>query len=506
MSIDFWPPITKRWYSGKNSSGDFAIDEFEKVYSGNTLIETGHYILNVFSKDRSGVSGVDGVTTEATNNRFSTVAVASGRVWYSGIQSSSSTDKVFFSRVVRNSSDFGVLYQEADPTSEEQSDLVDTDGGEITVVGARGINMLMAFGSDVLVFARNGLWQISGVDKVFTPTAFAVVKLSEFGLLSPRSLVYANGAPFWWSHTGIYTLSKAEATGDLGVVSLSLPTIQTFWENIAPDKRINPRAVYDKSDERIYWFYSEDTEANQSKFNKVLVLDLNLKAFFPWTITDTAADNIFIVGSIFYDGTNFSNSDAAQVVVGADTIVQGTDNITVSSIPLFTTLKPPSLKLLVRNTDGKLTFGEFAGTNFLDWGSADYQSFAVAGYDFMSGGITLNKNAPYITTYFEVTEDGFVLNEDGNSYSTVDPSSCKMSARWDFKSSFSTPRQVYKFKRNLIVDSTSLTSFDSGYTVVATRNKVRGKGAALILKFESETGKDFNLLGYEIFAAVNRSP
>ncbi len=500
----YWPPLTHRWYSGKNASGEFSYSDFKKVYSGNTLVETGHYVLNLFSKDRTGVSGIDGIDVDSTENRFSTIAAASGRIWYSGVQSSSLTDKVFFTRVIRNSADYGVLYQESDPTSEEQPDIVDTDGGEITVVGARGINHLMAFGSDVLVFARNGVWQITGIDRVFKPTAFAVIKLSDTGLLTPKSIVYANGIPVWWSQTGIYTVTSSNVTGELSVVSLSLSTIQTFWEEIDPDKRANPRTVYDKSNERVYWFYQNNDETLDGKFNKVLVFDLNLQAFFPWEIADTEDGDIYVVGAFFFDGSNYSTESDAQVVVGTDTVVIGSDNVTVASISSYRSLHPPSLKLLVRNTTGELTFGEFNGTDFLDWGTADYSSYAVTGYDFMSGGITLKKSIPYVTTYLGVTEDGFSLNSSG-SYDLIDPSSCMLSAKWDFKTSFTTPRQIYKFKNPIVVNNLALGTFDSGYSVVATRNKLRGRGAAVIMKFESETGKDFNLLGYEIFAGVNRS-
>src|SRR6056297_3235158 len=129
MSIIYWPPLTHRWYTGKDATGNFDKDEWEKVWTGNTLLETGHFILNLFSKDRSGVSGVSGLDVEGVSSRFSCVAVYAGRVWYSGSDNKSMSDKIYFSRTVRNFKDFGQLYQEADPTSEEISDLVDTDGG-----------------------------------------------------------------------------------------------------------------------------------------------------------------------------------------------------------------------------------------------------------------------------------------------------------------------------------------------------------------------------------------
>ena len=86
-----FPPLTHPWFSGKNSSGDFSVGTWEKVYSGTSLIGNGHYILNPFNRDRSGVSGVEGLPTVSTDARFSCVASYAGRAWYSGFD-----DKVYY--------------------------------------------------------------------------------------------------------------------------------------------------------------------------------------------------------------------------------------------------------------------------------------------------------------------------------------------------------------------------------------------------------------------------
>ena len=59
------------------------------------------------------------------------------------------------------------------------------------------------------------------------------------------------------------------------------------------------------------------------------------------------------------------------------------------------------------------------------------------------------------------------------------------------------PYQVYRYQRVYVpVDVNDL--YDTGESVIITKNKVRGKGKAMQLRFESEDGKDFQLLGYSI--------
>jgi hypothetical protein len=80
--------------------------------------------------------------------------------------------------------------------------------------------------------------------------------------------------------------------------------------------------------------------------------------------------------------------------------------------------------------------------------------------------------------------------------------SCLVTARWewsdDVKSGrFSEQQQAYKRQRVYIPEDAA-DPFDDGFPVVMTKLKLRGKGKALQLKFESESGKDFVLYGWAI--------
>jgi len=47
------PPLTHPWFSGKDASENFSKAEWEKIYSGTSIIGNGHFILDFFTKNRS---------------------------------------------------------------------------------------------------------------------------------------------------------------------------------------------------------------------------------------------------------------------------------------------------------------------------------------------------------------------------------------------------------------------------------------------------------------------
>ena len=97
--------------------------------------------------------------------------------------------------------------------------------------------------------------------------------------------------------------------------------------------------------------------------------------------------------------------------------------------------------------------------------------------------------------------NGYELDGSGNLIHT-NPSGCQLQARWGWSDSVNSGRwgnsqQIYRFTRNYIPSGVSDT-FDYGFSVITTKTKLRGKGKSLSLHFESETGKDMQLLGWSI--------
>ncbi len=493
-----WPRLTHPWFSGKDTSNNFSAAEWDKVWGGTSLIGNGRFILNFFSKDRVTASGVSGIATEVESSRFKTVAAFAGRVFYAGLESAKNTGVILFSRTIEDLKELGDCYQQNDPTSEEISDLLDTDGGVIRIPNAVNIRKLYARGPDLFVFAENGVWKISGVDNVFRATDYSVSFISSIGIQSAQSFIEAEGLPFWWSLTGIHTLSVDASVGIEQEQNLSISTIQTFLDKISTDAKAKVTGIYDKINKKIYWAYPNNGEQKTTKYSNFIILDITLQAFYPWKV----ADGNDIVGLSFYDGFGSDQLELDVVLPNGDDVVQGTDDVVSIQLSDFTT-GDPAIVLIIRSiTTNKLTMAGFTNSNFYDWVNQDYSSYAVAGHEFF-GDLMLDKTSPYIEVYMRSTETGWTGTEL-TGYSLVRPSGILVSPYWDFAKAPSTaPQQGYRLSIMPVVNPSDLTQTNIPETVVHTRLKLRGKGKSVRLKFESEAGKDFVLLGWGFLGGRN---
>ena len=496
-----YPPLTLPWYAGKDSSGNFSKTEWQNIFSGTSLIGNGTYILDFFNKDRSAASGIAGITADIESSRFKAVESFAGRIFYAGLESAKNSGVILFSRQIETLSELGECFQVNDPTSEDISDLLDTDGGVVRIPDAVNIKYLYSFGANLFIFADNGVWSINGVDNVFRATEYSLRRVSYTGMLTAESFAEAEGVPFWWSKTGIHTLQFDEVSGNPTEQNISLPTIQTFWDNIGSNSRSLVQATYDRLNKKIYWAYPNATETNANKLNNFLILDIPLGAFYPWKVSDEASSTDYIMGLAVYSGYGSDELVLDVVLPNGDDVIQDADDVVSTQFSDFAT-GDPSIVLLIRDgATGKLTMGTFSGDDFLEWGTTNYSSFAEAGYDFM-GDLMLQKNAPYIIVYSRVTEEGWTATESG--YEPIRPSSIFVSAYWDFSTTpSSAAQQAYRYKTTPIVDPGNLTDFGYPDTVITTRLKVRGRGRSMRMRFESEQGKDFVLLGYGVLGGRN---
>ena len=225
------------------------------------------------------------------------------------------------------------------------------------------------------------------------------------------------------------------------------------------------------------------------------MLDLPLQAFYPWTVSDEVTSTDCIVGSseIPLDVVTSSGDD---VITSAGDDVVSTQNFNLAT-------GTPAVVLVIRDgATNKITLGGFVSPTFLDWGTTNYTSYAVAGYEFF-GDLVLKKTSPYVTPYMRVTETGWTGSE-ATGYDPVNSSSLLVSSFWDFSStSSSSPQQAYRLKIMPVVNPANLNAFNYPETVITTRLKLRGKGRSVRLRFESEQGKNFVLLGFSMIGGVN---
>jgi len=494
---DEYPPLTHPWYSGKDASGNFSVAEWEKVYSGTSLTGNGHFVLDFFNKVR------DGLPTEAESTRFQAIAAFSGRIFYAGLTSNKNSGRILFSKQLDSISEAGRCHQQNDPTADYSSDLLDTDGGVIVIPEAHNIQKLHALGANLMVFAENGVWQINGVDGVFRATEYSISRITDVGINNASTFVTVSDIPMWWSKHGIHTISFDQVSGRGQEQNLTISTIQTFFDKIDGNAKQRCIASYDETNKRVHWFYPSNGTGDYNKKNQVLTLDISLQSFYPWTVADSASNTDYIIGAEYLSGfgSDYINFDV-YTANGDDVVTSGGDDVVVNKLSQLAQADSAVALMIYEAASGKMTIGFFQNSGFLDWGDANYSSYAEAGYDFM-GDLILKKNAPYLQVYLRPTETGFAGSEE-LGYNPVRESSLLVSSYWDFRNNTSSsPQQAYRLKYTPVVNESALSTWDYPENVVTTRLKMRGRGRSMRLRFESEQGKDFVLLGFGILSAAN---
>lgn len=232
-------------------------------------VPRGHYIIDAFDRGNSRriASGIPDLPLDRETGYISTTAVYAGRAWYAGIDSKveggdtrspNFAGCIFFSQVMGSPIDLIKCYTEADPTSPDISDPIDTDGGVINIPDASRILKLLAIKSSLFVFASNGVWEIRGDDSGFRFSTWQVNKISGQGVASYRSIVEVNGQIFFWSYDGIYTLVQNQ-TGTYDTLSITLPTIQKLYNSLPDSARRTAKGYYDAANNKLRWlYYSEE--------------------------------------------------------------------------------------------------------------------------------------------------------------------------------------------------------------------------------------------------------
>lgn len=497
-AIGAYPANNQQWFVGKDTDDNFQPALLNKQDFGTTPAPKGRAIIDAFQRSTSRILQT-GLTlpTDVENGRPSTVAFAFERVFYSGVQSSiastsltqpNMTGFVFYSRTTRTPSDFGYCYTEADPTSEVDSELADTDGGFINIPSSGRIYKLMAKGNALLVFAEQGVWAITGDDGGFRATSNQVVQLSNFGVLGADSIVDIETGAMYWNRGGIYSVQPDE-NGGLAVVNITESTIQRFYNSLSLASKRGAKGIYDPVNRRVMWMYNDeagyDAVSFKNKYNKELVLDMVLGAFYKHSITKLADPSPYIAG---YVECPYLLRRQEGVATEFDSVIK---YLTVQFInPAVGT--------------AAITFSYYRNTMFRDWQSLDlvgasYVSFLETGWE-TAEDTTRNKQAPYIFCHFRRSERLTVL-KNGELRPDVQ-GGCVLQSRWDWADSsgsgkWGTPQQVYRLQKPLVLSNAG-DIIEYGQEVITSKSRLPGRGKALSLRFESEEGKDFYIYGWAI--------
>jgi hypothetical protein len=468
----------------------------------------------------------DVIETKVENRRFQSIAGYASRVWYGGINGGEWANHIFYSQIVERPDQVGLCYQEADPTSEHQSDLVDTDGGTIVIPEMDRCVALVPMGNSLFVFAENGVWKVSGIEGTFTATSYRVDKVSSVGVWGQHTIIPVENMIFYWAKGGIYSLSPSDVTNEYSAQNISETSIQTLFNNYPAESKPYVKGHYDPAAKTIEWLIMTDGDYARDmadrlvtpyNYNEILKFDLVLNAWYKYTLpTNTDNTSGTFIAGVFRTSDVLSREVATNVVAGANNVVsQTTNNVIVSSKYDRTGLTQTKYLALgyqpIQSTGlfaWYMTFAEFNNYSFRDWEKYDgighnYKSYLITGYDLM-GSQSNKKQSHYLLAYFKRTEGNIVGGEADQA------SSCFVRAQWDWATSANSGKwgtlfQAYRIPRHWY-SAEPFDGYDYGADVLVSKSKLRGRGRSLSLYIESEAGKDMKLLGWSIVATGMQKP
>lgn len=474
----------------KAPSGYFIIDALTRGTSRLAKVQANNTQFSVLG------NAVTSLPTDTTPGGPTVVAGFAGRVFYAGFSGDLSggdalsphmSSYVLFSININSVNDIGRCYQVGDPTSKETPDLIATDGGFLRIDGAYGIKAMVPAGDSLIVLATNGIWSIIGGNEYgFSATNYKVNKISDHGVSSSDSVVSVDGTVMFWGLDAIYHV-HVDQTGSWVVDNISTGRIQTLFDSIPLAIRGVVRGEYDSYDRKVKWlYYNNITDTNPTQ---ELTLDIPLKAFYTFTLGQLTNGAPKVVGYI--------HTEPYVVTRGNTTSVHEIAYITMATIvPVI------------------YTFSYYKDLTFVDFKSENGVGVDAAAYLITSNFSRINnvddyqrsKSVPYVTCHFNRTEDGFMTDPQG-SIVPINQSSCFLRAMWDWSNStnsnrWSNPQQVYRYRR-LYIPADVNDPYDTGFSTIVTRNKLRGWGVTLSLYFYTEPLKDCHLYGWGLIMSMN---
>lgn len=490
------------------AQGYFIIDALDRGTS-----RLAEYADNMVRYPQLTVNVLD-LPQDETPSGATAIAEFAGRVFYGGFtgvvldgdsHSPKLSSYILFSKVVESSADINICYQTGDPTSKDFPDIVATDGGFVRLNGAYGIQKILNLGSSLMVVARNGVWRIvGGSDNGFTATAYIVEKISDRGCTSPDSITVVDNGFMFWSDDAIYYVSP-DQFGSWINNNISFGRIQRFYDNISITSKQAAYGAYDSYERKVRWLFNNRLEGTDEV--RELVLDLQLQAFYPNTIKQYDGE-IYPKPVSTYLGLSYSvDMNESLIVVNNDPVVINGDPVVTSFEERLGISQRELGYVVVTGISPTIsyTFAKYTNNDFRDWYSEDNVGVDADGFlvtNHISGGdFQRDKQVPYIHAHLRRTENGF--DEDMNP---INPSSCLVQARWDWSNSNASGKwgrefQAYRY-RKLYLPQDDEDDYDNGFETIVTRNKLRGNGKVLSLKFRTEPFKNLHLYGWSMIISV----
>lgn len=484
--------------------GSVVIDLYNRGGSRTNYLETWGDDLNL----TSGAAIVNTLSTDGSTGGATALSSGFGRLWYGGfkvkevIGEGNTTPRlqqyVAFSQLATSDNAVTQCYQEADPTDKDSPDLVATDGGLIEVSDALNINKLLLFKNSMLVLASNGVWAITGEDNgYFSALSYRVSKVSEYGCVSPNSVVKVDNSVLYLSEDGVVAIAGSEV-GDLSSQIISENIISNLYNEFSTSDLSKAGGSYDKKAGEVSWTIPTQTGS------LALVLNTNINAFYTYTYTD----DVRVLTQLALPSEQ-SVQIEDNVIIGNDQVVSNGQQVVLERLE---SSQASNSRIYVIQKGNRLGFAVDNPTSFNDWEGftnadlweatdpVDASAYVVT--SALVGGDTQRyKQVSYLTMLFEKTEDGFELDDIGD-YQVTGESSCLVQSQWDWTNSSRSNRwgrqfQAYRHKRHYFPEDLA-DQYEDGHSVLVSKNKLRGKGRALSLKMSTEPNKDLHILGWSM--------
>lgn len=515
----------------RNSRRYFAIDNVKNPI-GSTPAAKGYFIIDLLNRGSSRITeasrnattypelgwNISSLPQDSTTGGATVISEFSGRIWYSGFngENVNGDDKspvlssyIAFSQLVDDPSQITRCYQEGDPTADDAPDILDTDGGYIRLNDAYGISGMVNLGRNLMVIASNGVWRIyGGNDSGFSATNYVVEKITDKGARGPSSIVQIDNTLMYWSDDGIYWVRQNQY-GDWSAESMTQNRIQRLYNSISIEDKKGCVATFDGYQRKVRWLYNNHFAIVGEQ--KELIFDVNLNAFYERHISQLNVGNVPLVMSSFNTNTFKVTEQVELVTVEGVNVTENSNLVTVTEA--------------IRSSDNSLyeigyvvvtqilptiqyTFGAYTDPDFIDWKSAngvgvDSPATLVTG-TATGGDAMLYKQIPYLYVHMKRTEDGFV-----GDFVPDNQSSCKIQSRWDWTNSANANKwgpefEAYRYRR-VYMPADIMDDFDTGYELIITKNKLRGRGRSIAFRFSSSPGKEMHIYGWALVMSANRN-
>lgn len=192
-------------------------------------------------------------------------------------------------------------------------------------------------------------------------------------------------------------------------------------------------------------------------------------------------------------GINSTSTTTENVTVDGENVTVDSENVTVNV--RSTTFIEDQIKFLtiVQRPDNayEYTFCELNNSDFVDWATLsegageDFDSYLETGTDIL-GDPTVDKYGNYMYTFLERTSPD---------------SSCQFRIKWEWADDATSNKWTDLQEAYRLVNENP-----AGFEVVQTRNRIRGNGKAMRVRFQSSSGQDMRLLGWAVpFSGVPMS-